>query len=162
MNLQQLQNALLARPGSQFVSFVTETVPTMRKTNNPYYGRVTKRATINGLINFNYENSVNNQRLREEKVADFKALARTWGAHVGDTPLINKDGTLYVNVKVQSVKDVVYLLDGKPVSGNLVEAIKDFCPSKGGTRQDVDKEVVVRTYKLDSIVRATINGVTLE
>ena len=35
---------------STFISFVSVTTPTMRKTNNPYFGRVQKRTTASGVL----------------------------------------------------------------------------------------------------------------
>lgn len=65
--------------------------------SNPFYGRVTKIAHVNGMINWLYENAVNRQRGREEQPTDddgeivpFTAEPRPWGKrlhlNVGQRP----------------------------------------------------------------------------
>ena len=48
-----------------FVQLRSVTEPDMRKTNNRFYGLVKKASYLNGVINFDYQQMVNNARVRE-------------------------------------------------------------------------------------------------
>jgi hypothetical protein len=105
---------LLNRKGCTPVTITAATDARLLKTNNPH-GSVTKIARVNGMIGWDFSNSVNNQRAREGQVKlDFKAEKRAWGNHAGPS-LVEYDGNFdspfYVRLKVQRVLDVRYVRD---------------------------------------------------
>lgn len=154
---QELKDMLLnARRGANIVSIETETTPRMRKTGNPYAGRLVKQSKINGMINWYYENSVNNQREREGKKTDFEAKPRQWGKRVKGTPLVEHKGRYYLEVKVENTYGKTYIDD----QGNVVnqEEIEEFLYNSSSSRQGVEDKVILRDYKLDSIQSITMNG----
>jgi len=51
--------------GATFVQIKTITEPDMRKTNNPYCGNILKESDSNVMLGFNYENIVNNARVKD-------------------------------------------------------------------------------------------------
>ena len=75
--------------GCEPITFIARTDPKMRKTGNPFVGRVVKVAKVNGLVNFNYEANVLKQLEREGKSpADFQQ-GESWHEAV-----VRNDGTL--------------------------------------------------------------------
>jgi len=54
-----------SKRGTTFIKMFTETKPAMRKTNNPYLDNVVKNSQIVCMIGFDYENVVNNARVKE-------------------------------------------------------------------------------------------------
>lgn len=154
---QELRDMLLnARRGANIVSIETETTPRMRKTDNPYAGRLVKQSKINGMINWYYENAVNNQREREGKNADFEAKPRRWGSRIHGTPLVEHKGKYYLELKVENRYGKTYIDD----QGNEVpqEEIDEFLYNSSSSRQGVEDEVILRDYKLDSIKAIKMNG----
>lgn len=88
ITIEELTAKVAEQESATFVSITTETVPKMRKTDNPYFGRVTRRAVRSGMFAASYESCVNRQRMREagenEVVEHFNA-GQLWngkGEHV--------------------------------------------------------------------------------
>jgi hypothetical protein len=167
MTLATVLNIRGCRP----VSFVAETIPELR-SGNPFGGtqrthRLRKMSRVSGMIGFSYENAVNNQRGREEtpidpitgEVETFVAEARKWGVRRAGTPFVDHKGATYLEVKVERSLHCEYRLDdGTPVDAAIVAA---WLPEKKeGTRQMVEKPVILRDYTLDNLREVTINGQT--
>lgn len=147
----QLVEALRAQTGAaSFCSIIACTIPPMNKTNNPYHGRCRKIARVNGIINWRYENAVNNQRVREEKAADFEALPRSWGTRLQGEPFVQHNEKLYIELKVSaSVEHYYETHDGLRLDTATVESyLRERRPQ---TRQGLEREVILRDYALDSI-----------
>ena len=112
MTRSDLVEKMKGRKGAFFVTIVAETDPRLLKTDNPYVG-TTKISRVNGLLNWIYENAVNNQRFRENQPLDnngeveqFTALPRKWGVRVKRedgtvTPLVEHKEKQYLELKVQ-------------------------------------------------------------
>lgn len=147
--------------GTMAVSVDAVTVPDMRKTGNPYIGRVLKHCTMNGLIGFDYENAVNNQAKREGLAGEREAKPRQWGVLTPDRLFVTHKGSYYLQMKVQSASDPVYFLDGKEIA---VETIKGFMPVKkaSSTQEGLEKEVIVRDVKLENVKGIRFNGADYE
>lgn len=62
-----LVNELLKieKSGATFCKAKSITEPKMNKRNNPFYGKILKKSEIIAIINFDYENNVNNARVKE-------------------------------------------------------------------------------------------------
>lgn len=164
---EQLAELLANVRGAQMVSIVAKTIPTMRKTDNPHWGNCFKLAHVNGVIGWKYENSVNNQRIREEQPTDesgavlhFTAEPRTWGERLHN-PLVEKDGQFYLELKVQkSVQHQYQNNQGETIPHNEVQP---FLRTRGESkRQQVDKPVILRDYKLSNIKAINMEGTTYE
>lgn len=156
--LRRLLNAVYRR--TTIVRIDMETVPPMRKTNNPYFGRVTKVASIVGLVgNWNYQDGVNRRRASEGKPADFVAEPPRWGTNDPDTCFRTYHGKVYVNVQVQRTLNSVLHLDGKPAPSDVVAAIKAFIPDRvEAPKQELDKPLVYRSVALTNIQGLKIGG----
>ena len=87
LSKSELVDHLMGLRGAKFTTIVAETDPRMRKTGNPYVG-ATKISRVNGVVNWIYQNAVNNQRCRENQPLDqgevehFEPEPRKWGTRL--------------------------------------------------------------------------------
>jgi hypothetical protein len=120
--------------------------------SNPYHG-ATKRNTINGQIGFYYGNAVNNELGREDKAMDFRPQMAKWQKPTDSRNLVtNAEGTkLYVYIRVLSSGTPQYFMQGDEVSR---DTIAPYLPEHkvAHTQENLDKEVVVRTFSLENIL----------
>jgi len=154
-----------------FWTISTRTEPKQTKkhriTKEPCpYAKVFKLATVQLQINVDYENCVNAQRKREGKEADFQAKERTWGTRVGGsliehTPKGSTEKVYYLGIPSRKCLSVAYEDgEGNPIEGEQLESLKvGFFDSPSKSRQELDNEVIWRTYKLDSILTLMANHV---
>jgi hypothetical protein len=124
---------------------------------NPFRNDISKVRRYNTIVNFIYENSVNRQRDREDKTANFVA-GTNWGEHVGDNRVVieNKD-KFYIQCKLEKVIEQHYQ---KISNGALVndEALAEFFSDrKGSEGQGLDKEVMCIRILADNITAFTHN-----
>jgi len=151
----------LSNKGTTAISFESITEPKMNKTNNPFFGKVLKVSFVGGLIGYNYENCVNNQLEREGKETEFTSQPRTWGVRDETHPfLVHHKGETYLSVKIQQTnKKPIYI---NKESGEVIptETLLPFLPksTKPNTQKDLDKEVIVRDYKVSNLKKITIGG----
>lgn len=105
ITLEQLKEMLLNwNFGAQPVSIQYVTSPSLVKAGKEKFGTVTKIANIGAMVGYKYENSVNNQRERENELRDFmskplwggkgKRLSTALSTHV-------EKGTFYLTYKKQ-------------------------------------------------------------
>ena len=67
-----ITDALNGKKGQMGINCTYRTEPKMRKTNNPYFGRVEKQTTAtNARFGVDYENAVNGKLEKEGLTADF-------------------------------------------------------------------------------------------
>lgn len=166
----QLVATLSAIKGTTFMTLETVTDPDMRKTGNPYIGRAKKHTRINCTFGANYENAVNRQAEREENenAGEFKSLKLAYGQWLVPHKLITHKGEVQVRVMCNPhmKPEVSYSVDGEEADAATVESIKAFMPEKKtSARQEefgIEREVVPRNYKLDSIKAVTVNGTRYE
>lgn len=149
---------------ASFVTFRSRTTPRMRKTVNPYWDadnrewNIEKVSVVNGIINFIYANSVENQREREGlDLEEFEPQPRMWGERIPDTPLVEHKGNYYLEVKVENVLETVYVDSG----GNVVdrEEIEEFLYSSSQpSTQKTEKEIILRDYKIQNLEQINMYG----
>ncbi len=152
----QLVQTLQKRKGAQVISIVTETDPGKSKAHK---GQCLKRSYVNGMIGWHYVNAVNRQRGREGNAEDFQVKPRKWGVRVKGTPFVEHKGNLYLEMKVEKVFQTQYLIGGVVVPRERVEDhLRLHRPSSPS--QGIDKEVILRDYKLESIIQVTLGGNT--
>lgn len=159
------------------VTIVSRTEPAMRKTNNPYLGKVFKVSTASGTINWHYAEEVNHQRRREstfsvvngipqaEDVEHFKAKPRKWGTRLPNSPFvhhIDKQGNehYYLEMKVNESQGHEYRDDNnEPIDPEKLEKIKSFFSKKSSSsRQGVKGEIILRDYRFDRIIAITLHS----
>lgn len=159
MTPDELLAGLMKFKSSTIVSFVSRTVPVMRKTDNPYFGRIIKETRVNGVIRWDYQTAVNKQRVRELKEPTFESEPRAWGERVPGTPLIQHKDLFYLEVKVERASSVYLTDDGSEVA---LDDLKPFLPKKGEGRQEVEKPVILRDYRLDHIIKIIWHGLEMD
>lgn len=138
-------------------SITAVTSPAMNKGGNPFYGRIQKVETRHVMFNFNYTNSVNNQRGKEGIEVPFQAHKRVWGEKIEGTPLVQHKGKFYVEAKPSGKAQVTtWLCDGSPIE--LSEIQKYLVVPKKSNLQGTEKEIRVRDYSIDSIAEVKIQG----
>lgn len=160
---------------AQFVTFTSETTPRMRKTvdgrGTPYNEfhdengncLVTKVSRVNGIINFRYKNSVNNQREREQGPdhEPFEPEPRKWGERLEGMPLVEHKGRYYLEVKVERSLGTTYLDE----NGDEIEreALEPYLyRSRQPSTQQTETPIILRDYRVENITEITVNGSTLE
>ncbi len=165
ISLQQLQAELAYSKGTKMATVITRTIPEMTKTGNPFFGNLFKLARINVVINPHaggYQTSVNNQRLRENKVADFVPEPRIWGTRLHGAPFVshlNKLGQnkLYLELKVEKTINSVFV-NSEGIEVDRKEVAPYIRTSPSSTRQQVDRIIKLRDYDVNNIVGIVISG----
>lgn len=153
----ELRHLLAGIRGATFATLVTKTNARLRKTGNPF-GDVSKISRVNVTLGFQYEAAVNRQRVREGAEADFEAMPRQWGERIPGTVLVTHKGKCYLETKVERTFDTKYFTaEGKELSA---DDVRPFLPPKGESRQECEKEIIVRDYALDSIWSLVMKGET--
>ena len=154
--------------GSDIYTLYTRTKPNLTKkdrvTKEPcpwQKGEIVKVSVVNGFVGVDYESCVNRERDREDKPTDFQAKERAWGTSAGGsllthTPKGTEIERKYISFKAQNHISTHY----EDIQGNEIskELLINFLNKPSPSRQEVDKEVVWRTYMVDSIVALAANG----
>jgi len=162
-------NTLPAEPAD--VTIVSRTEPAMRKTDNPFVGKLFKVSTVSGEINWQYGHEVNRQRQREggfdivdgqpvvATVDEFKAHARKWGQRIENSPFVEHKGQHYLELKVSESNGHEYRDENNElVTGETLEHAKTFFPKRSeSSRQKVENKIVLRDYRLDRVTAITLH-----
>ena len=154
--------------GASFISIDTVTSVTLPGGKaNLLQGRVTKKTTGSSVMVFQnkttngYENMVN-RRLEEEghSVASFTVGPRQWGQRIENTPFVEHNGQVYLEVIFLHPGETTYLLDGQPSTNpNVIPPTK----STDNWGQDgLVNKVIIRTFKVENITGITINKQRVE
>ena len=141
-----------------FANVIAEVSQKQLKRGNPLKDSlITKVVNYNMLLNANYQNMVNNQRLREEKKADFVAKPN-WFVKENDSfngsIVAKKSDTTskYLFFACNNAKTTKYLVNGIDATKEQIETIKEFRPkTTKAVNQGLDNDIVVRTIKLEGI-----------
>ena len=154
--------------GAAFIGLdtVTDVKLTGGKTN-PYKDRVTKASVGNSVQVFTnkntnaYENMVKRRLEKEGKnPEDFKLGERKWGTRIPNTPFVEHDGALYLEVIFLKSGESTIMVDGTPVSAEKLAQIPGMPQEKEPTGQGgLENQVIIRTFKADSIKRVRVDGV---
>jgi hypothetical protein len=157
-------NELDKMRGATFVTVVVNTEPRMRKTGNPFYGKIRKISRYNGQVNFQYDGAVERQLAKEGKSVDDFRRGESW--HV---PVIREDGTLtpfcqhksngtkYLRFRMLNVIESKYVMsDGSPVDESEVREYLQ--QGNNYANQGTDNPVKIITVALDNVESLTANG----
>lgn len=110
------------------MGYVTiETEPKMRKTSNPYMGRVLKRSTIQFRLQ-NYVSVKANYNGVSQEETTVEPIS--WAEHLSKFVIQHKKtGERYFQLKPER-GHATYFLDGKPAKPDDMESILSFIPDK--------------------------------
>ena len=141
--------------GHSLIGLTILTDARLLKRGNPY-GKVLKKTRMLANIGFHYSNSLDNQAKREGKEIDFQVQPRRWGVRLPSCPLVEYQGNHYLEAKVEKTFEVNYFLEnGAPIEKELIEP---FFPKRAesSTQKELDKKVILRDIKLESILSMRI------
>ena len=148
--------------GAQPASAQYVTTPKLNAEGKAMFGEVTKLANVGIMIGYNYENSVNNQRERENELKDFMAqkLWRGKGSRLSSALSVhNEKGTHYMSYKMQQTFKSFYfdsVLNFIPKS-----LLKPFFPVNNTAKyQGVEKAVYHREIKVENIRKLKFRNTT--
>ena len=151
---------LHASKGAKMVTIISQTDPGKNKACK---GNCIKQSTTNGVINFHYENAVNRQQGREGGPQDFEAKPRKWGERIKGTPLVTHKGNTYLELKVERALSTEYFIvqPGGVLAPCQKSDVEEWLrPTRSNaSHQGVQKEVVLRDYKIDNIVVIRMGGI---
>lgn len=157
MHIQEFSHLLDQLSGSTFVSLDTVTIPTLKGgKKNPQQGRIVKVGRGHKVMIFTnknknaYEAKVNRERVKEGNTEEFKVAPLKWGEHRKDSPLIDHNGKVYLQVMFIKSGEVSYEMDGEPIDKDDIIGLPVV---KDSGRQELSKEnmVVIRAYDVQNI-----------
>jgi hypothetical protein len=147
--------------GSSFITIDTSTTPTLTGgKKNPHKGRVRKITTGANVMVFQnknsngYENMVKRRLIKEGKTPSFTLSARKWGTRLTDTPIVEHKGSYYLEVIFLHKGKTHFELDGVRIDKSKIEGLNYTDEAVQGGLND---KVIIRTFKIDSLVNITIN-----
>lgn len=172
INRTELINVLRNVKLNTFIGLVTNTVPSMLKTGNPFYDKLTKTFSVRKLSNTsyrtsNYEQRVKNNMIKEGLEPETFVVSKPSGkTHVENTECLlvsDKDpNVFYLMVERfgENKPTVEYLHNGNPIDKML---LNDYLEKVyESTKQEQEKKVSVITPLVSNIVSLTMNGICYE
>jgi len=143
-----------------FAFIKIETVLKMNKKNNPYFDRIIKKSEIRILLGSNYQNRVNNNLEKENKVNDFVAESCKVGQHVSECILYNENTKLFY-LQYEYFKEikpkVEYIFNENIIE---IEKFSEFVPEKKSANQNgLLKKVNSITVKIENIKEISLNKI---
>ena len=165
ITVEQLRSMLLNwNHGAQPASVQYVTTPKINKEGKNKFGDVTKIANVGVMLGYNYQNSVNNQRERENELKDFMAQPLWKGKGKRLSPCLamhTEKGTFYMSYKAQQTFKSFYfdaVLNFIPVS-----LLKPFFPVNNTAKyQGLEKAVYHREISIENIRKLKFKRTTYE
>lgn len=155
------------------VEVTTNTEPSMRKTNNPYLGRVRKVSVYrNAVLGVDYENAVNGRLERKGEVADYKADAPKGKKHYNAFFYVSDkdENVFYLKIGIRKNTNIEseYLVDGRAATADEKAEIKSFLTSyspsvkkQADAGLDESEQYRIVTPKLENVVGIRLGGRTI-
>lgn len=151
----KVEPIILALPDNSIVEMDTETIPNMKKTHNPYYGKIIKKAKNLVKVNYNYENEVNNQLIKEGKAPTFKSQDRVrWEKPYTDKTILTHEWKTYLQVIVLKTLTENYYYNGSEIAEQQIKQylIKEYLPKN----ILLDTPIIIRTPREEHITNIVI------
>lgn len=163
--------------GASFISIDTCTTPTINKTlggrgaaaiPNPHYGRIRKVMENVVVMVFQNKNTNGYEAMVERRLAaegkdpaSFTLGPRSWGTRLENLPIVEHNGEYYLEVIFLKPGVPQYFLDDHHIDPDLIQGMR--VAAKDETQQGgLDNQVIIRSFKFDSITRIKIDGVTFQ
>ena len=134
ITVSEMVEILKLQKRGTFSNFIINTIPEMRKTDNPYFGQVIKVTEGNILLGGSYKTRVVN----ETNDVDFVPEKNKVGGHIGDGQCILENtrlGKFYLQYEwFEEVKPKShYLFNGNPIEKRMFESFMGtYVPNKYG------------------------------
>lgn len=149
--------------GAQPAAVQYITSPKLNKEGKARFGDVTRIANIGIMLGYNYTNSVNNQRERENELRDFmsKPLWNGKGKRLSSalSTHIEKE-TFYMSYKAQQTFKSFHF--DSALNFIPVALLKPFFPEKKNYSQGTEKAIYHREISIDNIRRLKFKKTTYE
>ena len=162
LSQSEIENGLGSIAGARIIGLTTVTEPKMRKTNNPYIGKVFKVSKYGAVVNFHYDDGVLRRLEKEGKSAEDFKRGESWhepvlteSGHL--TPFCRHKKTGEKYLRVQRLNGHSRYVDekGRFFSKSLIEP---FLQESGSyANQGLDNPLVFLTLKLSNVV--SVRGV---
>lgn len=153
--------------GSSILSIDTITAVKLRGgVKNVDQGRVTKKTVGSNVMVFQnkttnaYANMINKRLVAEGKVPEFKISPRTWGFRIQNTPFVQHNNEMYLEVIFLRCGKVQYQKDGVLCNKEDIQGLPT--EKEEGEQGGLENKVIIRSFKLSSITGVTINGKRFE
>ena len=156
----------LCYKGARPITVVLNTTKVLSPRQREELGmtHVTKRSKLSAFLNFNYENAVNRQRVREKKKPNFKSKG-VWFKHKDGEPVpvvhhkLDEKKT-YLQLKVERVLKENY------ISPNQLFMETDYVkgilhpkkPARGNSRQNLSREVITICPRFEAIEKISCDN----
>jgi hypothetical protein len=145
ITIDQFKEGLKAIPGTVTLTILARVVPEMRKTDNPYFGRVYKLVKANGQVGADYERSVNKQLWQNGEDDDFAVGPHKWGEYVDSCFIANKDGSrVYLRFQERSRVEQYFLEENDEQIDP--EVLKPWLP------KEREQTIKYRNFAVDNIM----------
>ena len=160
---QLVQMLLNWNYGAQPAAVQYVTSPKLNKEGKARFGDVTRIANIGIMLGYNYQNSVNNQRERENELKDFMSQPLWKGKGKRLSPCLSthvEKETFYMSYKAQQTFKSFHFdtaLNLIPVS-----LLKPFFPQSSNASQGTEKAIYHREISIDNIRRLKFKKTTYE
>lgn len=139
--MENIINQVSATKKATFgVEIITETIPAMRKTNNPFFGRVTKITHyIDGVLGVDYQKTVNRRLAKNGRKANYKSEAPNGKKHYNAFfyQSLNNENVFYLKIGIYSntITHSILFLDGQPATPAQIAQIEPFLQTKSNNVQ---------------------------
>lgn len=162
MKTANIMQALQSVRGARVIGLTTVTEPRMRKTGNPYVGKVFKVSRYAAMVNFHYDAGVLRRLSKEGKSPDDFRKGESW-----HEPIITDDGKLTPFCQHKQTREVYLRLMYVNGRSRFIDESGRFFPerliapflqeSSGYKNQGLEKPLVFLTLKLENV--RSIRGV---
>jgi hypothetical protein len=151
VNTNELVSILKGQMRGTFANFEIHTIPSMNKTNNPFYNRVTKVTKGNILIGGDYQKRVSN----ETNNPNFVPEKCNVGEHIGDGNCVihnEKLGRDYLQYEwfEEVLPKSEFFFEGNPIEKQL---FVDYMTKKTFNKYGVN----IQSVKIENIKKITMN-----
>lgn len=106
-----------------------------------------------------YQRMVNRRLATEGKDATFKAQERKWGTRIDNTPFIEHNGAIYLEVFFIRSGATQFTLDGAQISKSDIIGMPKSTVSEE-SQGGLEDQVIIRTIKCDNIRSITCDHKT--
>lgn len=159
MDYQTAQQIFGSLAGGTFVGIDTVTEVKLKGgRKNPHQGRVTKRMTGAQIMVFTnsetnaYDAMVRRRLAEEGRDPDSFVLGeRAWGTRIAGTPFVEHKGEYYLETIFLKSGAVEYQLDGVAIQKDQISGLEER-EAAPESQAGLERKVVIRTFKLDSII----------
>ena len=158
---QELLTLLMNVDKPTFTNIVSETLPTMNKTNNPFLDKVIKKSKGNYFIGGSYEDMVNTRMVKENMQPTFEAMECSVGNKVEGSKCLQFNEKLnryylqYFIFPTSNIKSE-YIFEGSSIDKVLFQ---DFLTKKSNaSRQPQENKHKPQSFKIENIKEISLLG----